>query len=455
MISWLAVRGRYVKNLPRVVSLKQTVERTASSATLKVVSALAGGNLLATVIAIIGSLVQARFVSPSDLGYLRSFSIITGYTVFLNLGLFESLHRLYPYYIGKGQRSLALTHAEIGQAWNVAMSLVLSGIFVAFAISSMILGNWHAMLAWLVQAVAIAVIFYGGYLNATFRSGHDFKTIAKGSVISGAASFLTLPLFIAWPYVALILRSSLGSLVNLIYLHIRRPLHLQWRFNWKEWYALVRQGLPIFIASYGATSLWSALEATVVLRYLGTLALGLWTMSFMLFQAAKMLPDAINAVYFPRINETFGRSESIAELWQLTRGPMLLGLFGMLLIVILSWMCLPIVIPILMPKYVASIPAMDIMLLILPITALELPYAFLVAQGRIVQQNFIVYGSMGCFLLLALAATHLGLGLRGVVSASVMGQFVEVLLIHGYLYLTRKPRQKCQRDQTSDPSTPA
>jgi O-antigen/teichoic acid export membrane protein len=438
MTARLAVRELYIKSLPRLRVFKERVESGTFASTLRVISALAGGNLAAALVAMLGSLVQARFVNPDDLGYLRSFSIITGYAVFLSLGSFESLHRLYPYYIGKGQRDLAIAQAEIGQSWNAAISILLAGAFVGLAVWALTAGDGRAALAWLVQAVAITAVFYGGYLGATYRTGHDFNTIAKGSLLSAAASLLTLPLFALWPYLAMIIRNSFGSLVNLVYLHIHRPLHVPWRFNWSEWAGLVRQGLPIFFASYGATSLWAVLEATLVFRFAGTLALGLWTMSFMLFQAAKMLPDAINTVYFPRINETFGRTESTAELWRLVRKPMLVGLAGMALITLCGWALLPVAAPVLLPKYAAALPVMCIMLLALPITTLELPYAFLVAQGRILQQNLIIYGSLACFLLLALAAIGLGQGLIGVVAASVLGQFLEVAFIHGYLYLTRR-----------------
>jgi O-antigen/teichoic acid export membrane protein len=417
--------------------LRKLGNQLSSSGTVKVISGLAGGNLLATAVAFIGSLVQARYVSPGDLGYLRGFSIVTGYVLFLNLGLFESLHRLYPYYIGKGQRERALAHAEIGQAWNVAVSAVVSGAFIVLAVSSLITGNWRAALGWLVQVVAVVWINYGGYLSATYRSGHDFKTVAKGTVISSIVNLLILPLFVIWPYVTLVLRSSLGTLVNVIYLHIRRPLHVPWRFHWKEWYELVKQGFPIFLASYGASSLWSTLEMTIILHYLDTSALGLWTMSFILFQAIKMLPDAVNAVYFPRIYEIFGRTERFNDLWRLVRRPMLLSMIGMLFSVVISSLVLPFVIPILMPKYIAAIPIMLLMMLNLPLISLKLPYAFLVARGAVIHQNVITYASMGCFLLLSLAALKLGLGLAGVVQADVLGQSVYVILTFISIFRTR------------------
>ena len=385
-------------------------------------------------------------MSPEDLGFLRGFSIITGYAIFLNLGLFESLHRLYPYYIGRGRRETALAHAEIGQAWIAAMTAAVSGAFVIMALSALFRGNWRAGLGWCVQAVAVISINYGGFLSATYRSGQDFKTLAKSSVISSIVNFAILPLFLIWPYIALVLRSILGSLSSLIYLHIRRPLHLSWRFNLREWYYLVRQGMPIFIASYGASSLWYTIEMTMILHYLGASSLGLWTMSIIIFQAMKMIPESINAVYYPRIYELFGRTGKRTDLWRLIRRPMLFGATGMLFVTAIAWVTLPFVVQYLMPRYIAAISIMKIMMTTLPLVVLELPYAFFVASGKTVQQNVIVYASMSCFVVFALLAATQGLGLSGMVGASALGRLARVSLIYGSLSKTEQANENSKGD---------
>lgn len=428
--------------LSLAASLKSHANQWRNSSTLRTISGLAGGNLLATAIGVIGSLVQARFVFPDDLGYLRGFSIATGYAFFLQLGMFDALHRLYPYYIGKGQRDKALAVAEVSQAWNVAVSAVVSGVFVLLAVGSLATGNWRAMLGWLVQAVAMIGFIYGGYLGATYRSGHDFGTVAKGSVISSVVNILTLPFFVIWPYIALVLRSSVGNLVSLVYLHVHRPLRLRWRFHWREWFDLIKQGMPIFIAGYGASTLWSVVETTIILRYLGSQALGFWTMSFMLLEAANKVPQAVTAVYIPRVTETFGRTESVRECMRLCWRPMRWAVPGMLLMAAVGSVVLFPIVPILMPKYVDAIPTMCMMMLALPLIILELPYSLLVAMGKIAQQNTAVYVGLGCFVLLALAAVGFGLGLNGVVAASLLGRIVRIVLAYVFVNPYRRLQDK-------------
>ena len=183
------------------------VQEFLLSKTLRVIAGVAGGNLLATLLGIVGSVVQARFVSPSDLGYFRGFSILTEYAVFLHLGIFVSIQRSYPLSIGRGDTKKAQAIAEVSQAWVLTVSFVAGSVFAALALISLYAGNWRAAVGFFVQVVSISSFFYGSFLSATYRSGHHFMAVAKASVIANVAGIITLPLFAFWPYVALAVRT--------------------------------------------------------------------------------------------------------------------------------------------------------------------------------------------------------------------------------------------------------
>ena len=405
---------------------------------------MVGGNLLATAIGLVGTLVQVRFVGPEDLGYLRQFGILTSYAFCLHLGLFDALQRLYPLYMGQGRRGQAVAVAEVCQSWNAGVSVLVSGAFLLLALVAFGHGNWRAGLAWLVQAVAITGFIYGNYLSATFRSGHDFVTVAKASVVGTVANLATLPCFLFFPYVALVLRNSVGSPVNLVYLHQRRPLRLRWRFNWREWLAIARQGIEIFTASYGMVTGWSALEATFIVKLLGAVSLGLWTISITLFHMVSSVALAIAAVYVPRVIEEYGRTSSVRACLRLCWRPMLWGIIPVSLIGLGACVVLPVVVPWLMPKYTAAIPTMCLVMFYLPLIILEMPYQLVVARGHWFWMNVISYGSLGCFAVFALLAVRWGLGLNGVVGASLLGRGVRLAMI--YLFIGAE----LQRERLAD-----
>jgi O-antigen/teichoic acid export membrane protein len=422
-------------------SIKAHIQRLLSAPTVRVVSRVSGGNLAAMGIAIIGTLVQSRYVGPDDLGYLRQFGIVTSYAFFLHLGLWHALQRRYPLYIGQGRRDEALAVAEICQSWNVSVAVLAAAIFTALTVGALLFGNWRAALAWLVQAVAMGSSLYGGYLGATYRSGHDFETAAKSSVISAGSGLLSLPLLLFWPYVGLVLRSSLPSLASLMYLHVRRPLRLLWRFNGREWWRLLKEGLPIFTASYGAGVGWAAVEMSLVLRYLGARSLGLWVASVMLLEAVNKVSKAITAIYAPRLTEHFGRNASVRGCLRLCLRPMLWGGIGMTAFALGCCPAIPIALKWVLPKYTEAAVPMCLMMLNLPLIVLEMPYSLLIAMGRLLQQNIAVYAGLASFTVLALVSVHLGYGLNGIVMASIIGRLCKMVLSYAYIFAAiRKER---------------
>ena len=402
------------------------------SKVVRTVIGMVGANLLATGIGLIGTLVQVRFVGPEDIGYYRQFIIVTGYALFLNFGLLDALQRLYPLLLGQGRRSEAVVVAEVCQSWSLGVAGLLSGVFIVLALVAFGQGNWRAGLAWLAQAVIGTSCTYGSYLPVIYRSGHDFVTVAKASVVGNVASALTLPCFLFFPYVALILRNSVSGMASLAYLHCRRPLRPRWRLNWCEWFVIFKQGTPLFTAAYASNMGWSAIEATLIVKQLGTSSLGLWSVSITVLEMANKAAQAISAVYLPRVIEEYGRTGRIQAGLRMCRRPMLWGIVPVSLMGLGVCVVLPFLVPWLMPKYTAAVPTMCLLMLYLPMIILEMPYHLVIARGHWLWMNVINYTALGCFALLAMLAVRASLGLNGIVGASLIGRGVRLGMIYAF-----------------------
>jgi O-antigen/teichoic acid export membrane protein len=407
-----------------------------------IIAGLAGSNLLGMAIGIIGTLVQSRYVSPEDLGYFRSFTIATGYAFVLNLGIFGAIQRLYPYYIGKGDKPKAIAVVEIAQSWNVLVTILISLIFLSLSLFSLHNSNWKASLGWLAQIVAMVGFVYGGYLAATFRSGSEFKTLSKSAVISSTSSLLVLPLFIFIPYIALAIRSMFGPLINIIYMHRNRPLRVRWRFNLKELFDLFYKGFPIFISGYGASTFWAVVETSIILKLYGTYHLGLWSISFMISEAAIKIPQAISSVYSPKIMETFGRTNSVGATLQIMKKPIMIGVPLMFLIVLAAVLILPYVVPIVMPKYIDALPIMYLFMLLLPLNLMDIPFQILIAKGNGTAQNVSIFAGLLLFIILSFLFNYLEYGLIGIVTASLIGRLFSRLMSYYYVYLDYRLESK-------------
>lgn len=429
----------------------RNIKQSFRSKTVRLIAGLAGGNVLGLAVGVIGTLIQACFVGPADLGFFRQFAIISGYCFILHLGLFGALQRVYPYYIGKGEPQKAIAVAEVCQVWHVVVSALICGGLTLVGLVYLVKSDWRSALGWFAQAFNMGTLVYGNYLLATYRSGSEFTRMAKASVISSFAGMLAIPVFFVAPYFGMALRQILSLGANLFYLHKYRPLKIRWRFDWGEWRDLAKQGIPMFAAGYGRTVLWSTTETLLVAKALGPNALGLLGMGIMVLEMAIKLPQAIVAVYTPRLIEHYGRTHDSASCLRLCLKPVVLGIIVLTVLALTAPLVLPWVVPLVMPKYGAAIPTISLLLLILPLTLLDLPYAILVAVGDRVKQNVAVYVGLAVFILLALGAIHMGYGLTGVVAASLVGRAVTPLVV--MIFLLQRKAQALPLPPAADPNT--
>ena len=423
-----------MKIINYLIPLKLKVDSIFSNETFRAISNLTGGNLVAIFITLILAVIQARFVSPEDLGYFNSFAIITGYLFFLNLGLHSSVQRLYPYFIGKGETDNAFDVVEICHAWNVTLSAIVGFLFIGLSIYSAVIGNWKAALAWFAQALVAISMIYGAYLSVTFRSAKDFNALAKGTFLGAIFSLLALPIYFIQPYVALALRNGMGTVFPLIYWHVKRPIHPRWNFSWGKWIKYNKIGLPMFIASYSAGILWRVIENTLVLNALGARSLGLWSVCLMILSVANNIPQSITAVYNPKIIQEFGRTESVSETFHVLKKPLILGTVLLVVSILVSSIILPLVVPIIIPQYIEAVPVMLIMLIDLFFTLFDLPYAILLAQGKVFHRILAVICGLVGFFILATIFLNSNFGLIGLVIASLFGKMIRTSLTVLFIY---------------------
>lgn len=145
------------------------------------ISFIASANMIATVLGIVGSLLQAHFNEADDLGFLRKYSVIANYAIFLNLELFTILQREYPVLIGRGEHEQARHTAAIIQSWVLLTSGVVCSILSVVMLITMLQGHWREAAAWFIQIVTVFSILYVGYLTCTCREC-EFTAIYSGGV---------------------------------------------------------------------------------------------------------------------------------------------------------------------------------------------------------------------------------------------------------------------------------
>ena len=387
---------------------------------------IASANLLGTALGVIGSLIQARFVSPDELGFLRKYSVVSSYAIFLSFGLFTILQREYPVLMGRGETERARRVAAIGQTWCLTATVAVCAGLTIVCLLELFRGNWREACAWFIQIVSVASILYGGYLTCTFRSGHDFERLAKSSFLSSIVGTLVLPLFAIWPFATLVLRSVAGSMVSTTYLHAARPVRVSWCLPLGEFRDLTRRGIRLFVGTYLRYNFWLSVEIWLMLLVAGDVGVGLFVFSSMISMAVGQLATAINQVYTPRLAQLYGQTGSLGACLRLSLKPTIANILFALFLSGAAWLALPPILTFAFPKYVPAIPLVKVLLLDTIVVSLSLPvYMVPVLEDYITQ---IVAAIVGLAFLFGIAFYLHSFGIRelSVVWGTIAGRFVFV-----------------------------
>lgn len=429
-----------------VAKFKDFVAKRRS--TIKSIGMIASADLIGTVLGIVGSMVQAQFITPDDLGFVRKYSVITSYAVFLTLGLFTILQREYPVLVGRGEQEKARRVAAIGHSWSLLISGLVCGGLTIFTLIRLLQGDWRGASALLIQIVSVWATIYGGYLVCTFRSGHEFERLAKSSLLASISGLIVLPLFTVVPFAALVLRSVAGPLVALTYQHAVRPLRVDWYLPFGEFIPLVKRGLRLFAGTYLRYQFWLTVEVLLMVRFAGDAGVGLFVFSTIFTSAVGQFATAVNQIYTPRLAQHFGKTECLESCLKMAIKPAMVNVLAAVACSAVAWFIFPPLLNYAFPKYVAAIPLIKVLLLDTIIVGLSLPlYMVAVLEDYRTQIAAAVIG-LAVFACVAYLLHANGMRELSVVWGTISGRFTFMVISYVSLtYRLKKTRAVSQSPQ--------
>jgi O-antigen/teichoic acid export membrane protein len=347
------------------------------------ISALAGSGLVAVVLRFIGGIVQGRFVGPETLGFYTKFTILPSALFFLHLGVFTSLARQYPYYVGKGERERAMSYAANALGWTWLLSAVHALAFLTPCLWAGWKGDWASALGWGTQSVLSVASLYMFYLGCTYRNSSEFVTWSRATIISAVISILALPLVAMYQFAGLCVRNAFPNIVSTGYAHWKRPLRIQHRFEWNVLWEMMAFGAPLMIFAYISHQLTDATARSFILSELGEKSLGIYAYAGMLCLALTTVSTSISQVFNPRLAMRYGSSSnSMAKTFAFCMKCSLVGTAVMLPLVVLTWWAVDPLVRLLLPKYVECIPITRWLCWLSLIPVIDLPKQLLMVAKR-------------------------------------------------------------------------
>lgn len=406
------------------------------------ISALAGSGIIAVALRFVGGIVQGRYVGPETLGFYTKFTILPSALFFLHLGVFTSLARQYPYYIGKGEKDRAVSYAANALGWTWVLCVLHAIIFLVPCLLAAMRGDWRSALGWGTQSILTVTTLYMFYLGSTYRSSSEFVTWSRATIISAVVSLLVLPLVAMHQFAGLCVRYSLPNVVSMAYAHWKRPLRVKFLLERDVLWRMITFGAPLMVFSYIHLQLSDAIARGFILKELGEKSLGIFAYAGMLCLALTTVATSISQVFHPRLAMRYGSSgKNMSETFYYCVKCTVIAVIAMLPLVGLTWWLVDPIVRWLLPKYVDCIPITRLLCWLSLGPVIALPQQLLVVGKHTREYGISII--LGFLLLLgwiaALAFLEDALTLRQIIIAIVASRFASLLFNSGFAWhLARK-----------------
>jgi O-antigen/teichoic acid export membrane protein len=227
------------------------------------------------------SFVAAKLLDPGSFGAWNALQLMMEYGALAPLGTQQGLDQLVPVRLVEGdeERTRRLKRAALFNVLSLTMLFAALALAWASVGSNRMRANWH--LSGL--GLAFACVMLGNFSNlgtSILRSYGDIGTLTRWFVIQG------------------LIGSGLG--LGLMVWFGR------WGLLW-GWLALLQVGIPLYV--FTASSLvMRNLDRIVVLRFLGTQALGYYGLSVNVLTLLMAVPDSLAYVSYPQLVKRFSEA---------------------------------------------------------------------------------------------------------------------------------------------------
>ncbi len=379
-------------------------------------------------------LIAARLLGPGGYGAWNAIQILMDWGASAPLGTQSGLDQLVPPAIVAGDQE-ALLRLKRAALFNIVL---LTGLFAAVCVLWGTLGSRVLSAEWGLLGLGAAmlcalVVNVSYYQNSIMRSHGDITTasgwVALQGAIGGVLGLALVPWLHRW---GLLLGWVVGCIAAFTFSTVRsRRLAPMTPVPGRDGVRLAWVGVPMYLFTVGWQLVSRSADRLIVLRYLGTEALGYYSLSVMALTFLLYLPDSVTFVIYPQLLSRFDASgrdpESIRARVERVLQASSIAVPALCAIAAL---CAGPVVAVLLPKFTPGVAAVRILCFGAPALAFaSLASIVLMTVRRYAQLVLATLVGMVLFVGLDLSVVHLGYGLQGVAWATLTAYAVNSIVM--------------------------
>jgi O-antigen/teichoic acid export membrane protein len=371
-----------------------------------------------------------RLLGPANMGIWAFLQVIQNYAKHSGLGVTTATARDIPYYLAKGEPEKANEVQNLVFTFSIAATFLTSAAIAGWAC---VKGRTYSKPIFIGLFVMAALIILQRLYNlfiVVIRSHKQFIFAGWLNIISSALT-LVLSVSLAWKYglYGYYAAAVLTSAILLFIIFTSTPHRFHFDFRIKPLIPLLSLGLAV-VAGDLLRSVLTSIDRIMITKYLGFEALGHYSIALMAGNYLYSLPNMINVIFFPHLQEAFAKRDSLQDTERFLRVSTLCVACLFPYFLGLVWLSADWLIPILLPKYIQGIPSLKYFVLGSFFMAVTHPFisflitakkhwALIPTQAAAVALGFTLIGT----------ALHLQMGIEGVAAAAAGTYFFFFLLV--------------------------
>lgn len=310
----------------------------------------------------IGNILIARILTPSQLGSFSYYLLIVNYVILIQIGVPSGLSRQFPYYIGSENKLTAEKIASTAKYFSFYASVVVLVITLLLSIYALFVNQLFEAMGYFVVGVSvIQTLYITKYLKLLYRSNMDFSQLAKIEIILASVNFMGIYLIYKFGIWGMGLRLFLVFLIDVYFSHKWVPIKINKMWDKTIFIELLRIGSPIFFVS-SIFSIWPIVQRTFIFEKLGEHALGLFSLAVAVQTAMSIITTSSSSIVYPRISNMFGEKKPIKEIFLFCLKIDLFVLIVNFILAIIGYFSIPFLVMKFLPNYNTVIPVCQLFL---------------------------------------------------------------------------------------------
>ncbi len=383
--------------------------------------------LLATLIGQAVSVIRAVMIpvlfSPAQLGVWNFMNVVLSYGGNAHLGALHAMNKAIPLLRSQGKTEEVEIVKDSIFWFNLLLGVVMAlslWLAATFAPAGYVVGLR------IVGLVAFFQLIFA-YLFSLLRADSRFDVVSRG-VVGLSISSTILIILLAYGFSDHLAGALIGFGLAYALIVVYWVVKGNYRLGFKVHYHTIREmlwmGIPLIAISF-LDVVFLSVDRWLIATSLGETKLGYYALAIMASNLLGLVPSSVSSVLYPRMLERFAINQDPTAVGSLLLGPMRALAALMVIIICGAALGLPLLIEMAVPKYLPSIPVMEVLILGAFFLAMSyIPGSYLVSVNK---QNWLIgiqiVASLFVFLMDSLLL-RAGFGVLGVAIGTAIGYAV-------------------------------